>query len=200
MGKFIVFEGIDGSGKTTQLKLLSEYFSSHNIPHIVTKEPTDGPIGRLARSVVRGAEPLSEEALSLLFSADRLEHISNEIRPALEAGKYVLCDRYVFSNIAYQGYQPVGKPNRLAPDLTVFIDTNPEECTRRILVNRPAMEIYDGLENAKNIRNNYLKAFQQYKNIPVKVVDGNRPKQEVFVQLLELPLICQVCQVCQNIV
>ena len=189
MAKFIVFEGIDGSGKTTQIDLLTQQFRKHNIPHIVTKEPTDGPIGSLARNVVRGAFSLSEEALSLLFAADRAEHTSTEIRPALESGKYVICDRYVYSNIAYQGIQVLADSGHVNPDLTLFIDTDPEECTRRILSNRPAMEIYDGIKNANKIRAKYMEAFVRYKDgMPVQVIDGNASEQNVFEQILRLPI------------
>ena len=191
--KFIVFEGIDGSGKTTQIKLLSDRFKKHNIPHIVTKEPTDGPIGKLCRSVLSGDMPMSTEALALLFMADRAEHISSEILPALESGKYVLCDRYEYSNMAYQGIQPVRSSDRLDPDLTIFIDTDPEECTRRILHSRPNFEIYDGIENAKNIRAKYIEDFRRYKDwMPVEVISGVGRQDDVLARILQLPVLSAI--------
>ena len=193
MSKFIVFEGLDGSGKTTQLRLLAEWFNERGIPHKITKEPTDNPIGRLARSVVRGTESLSEEALSLLFSADRAEHSIKEIKPALEEGIYVLCDRYIYSNIAYQNIPIDGNSIFLIPDLTVFIDTNPEECTLRIKISRPVPEKYDGLDNAINIRNGYLSAFKKYSNVmPVEIINGNPQINDVFAEILKLRMINEI--------
>ena len=193
MSKFIVFEGLDGSGKTTQLKLLAEWFEKRGVPHKVTKEPTDNPIGRLARSVVRGSESLSEEALSLLFSADRTEHSIKEIRPALEAGTYVICDRYIYSNIAYQNVPLDGNSIFLIPDITVFVDTSPEECTRRINSSRLAMEKYDGLDNAINIRNGYFNAFKEYSSVmPVEIINGNQNKGDVFAEILKFRMVNEI--------
>ena len=178
---FIVFEGIDGSGKTTQIKLLADYLLNCNVPHIVTKEPTDGSIGTLARNVVRGAETLSVEALALLFAADRAEHISREIQPALQNGLNVLCDRYVYSNITYQDCEPINFHHLLKPNLTIFIDTDPEECHRRIISTRHTLEIYDSIETGKKLRAKYMEAFDRYKDgMPVIVVDGNLSEQNVF--------------------
>ena len=188
MAKFIVFEGIDGSGKSTQIKRLGEYFKKRGIPHIVTKEPTEGPIGSLAKSVVRGDTSVSEEALSLLFAADRAQHIAKEIRPALESGTYVLCDRYVYSNMAYQGIEAASYNKRflLVPDLVIFIDADPKECTRRIILNRQSVEIYDGEKIANKIRARYLEIFRRYKGeTSVEIIDGNQNEKEVFEQLLQ---------------
>ena len=196
MSRFIVFEGLDGSGKTTQLRMLADYLKKKDIPFMLTKEPTDNPIGRLARNVIRGVEMLSEEALSLLFLADRAEHTIKEIRPALKNGTNIICDRYIYSNIAYQNItlDNIDKNNFLIPDLTVFIDTSPEECTRRINNSRPAPEIYDGMENAVKIRKRYLCAFDKYfETMPVEIVNGSRKKDEVFSDLLKLGIISGIC-------
>lgn len=194
-GKFIVFEGLDGSGKTTQINRLSEHLKKNNIPHIVTKEPTDNPIGALARCVVRGEVSLTKEALSLLFAADRAEHIATEISPALSAGKFVLCDRYIYSNMAYQnGVQVVTDSHHLKkPDLTIFIDTSPEECTRRIIANRQSMDIYDGIKISQQIRTKYLESFRRYKlGMPVEIINGDQQEDEIFSKLLSLPMFYQV--------
>ena len=193
MGKFIVIEGIDGSGKSTQAVRLAEHLTQKNIKCLTTKEPTDGPIGSMARRAVCGFLPLSADALALLFAADRAEHIAKEIRPALkpEAGDstFVVCDRYVYSNMAYQGLY-VAKYNEaflLVPDLTLFVDTDPEECTRRIMKSRANMEIYDGVEIAQEIRKRYFEAFRAYEDImPVVVIDGNQPEDDVFAQILSI--------------
>ena len=192
-GKFIVFEGLDGSGKTTQIKRLGAHYAKAGINCLVTKEPTDGPIGVIARSALRGITPLSTEALALVFAADRLEHVVKEIRPALEAGINVICDRFIYSNMAFQGAAvPVGnlasynERAMTAPDITIFIDTHPEECTRRILSTRQYLEIYDGEKLAWEIRERYLELFELFKDrMPVVTIDGNRSEQDVFSQLLD---------------
>jgi dTMP kinase len=198
-GKFIVIEGIDGSGKTSQINRLGAYFAENNIPCFVTKEPSDRPIGNLARQAVCGGGKnlLSADALALLFAADRAEHLNKEIRPALAAGKVVLCDRFIYSNMAYQGMAvpmwAIASYNERfiknteifeKPDLTIFIDTPPEECTRRIIASRESFELFDGAETAQKIRSGYFEAFELCKaHMPVTVIDGNRSKNEIFSRL-----------------
>lgn len=187
-GKFIVIEGIDGSGKSTQATNLANYFNQKGTPHILTREPTNGFIGNLARKAVMGDYALPKEALALLFAADRAEHLANEIRPAIDMGALVLCDRYIYSNMAYQGVEvfEYNKKFLIPPDLTIFIDTDPEECTKRIIKSRDKLEIYDDVKIAKEIRARYLQAFKLYGDfMPVEVVDGNCPEDEVFRCLIE---------------
>jgi dTMP kinase len=104
-GKFIVFEGLDGSGKTTQLKLLSKRLEERSGEGsvFVTREPSDNPVGSLIRSALRGEISLEAGTIALLFAADRCEHLAGEIIPNLERGRAVLCDRFYLSNLAYQG-------------------------------------------------------------------------------------------------
>jgi len=192
LGKFIVLEGLDGSGKTTQIKRLVDYLSKNKHHCLTTKEPTDGPIGSLALETIRGLSSLSPDTLALLFAADRSEHILRKIRPALQAGINIICDRFVYSNLAYQGETipqntifAYNSQFLLPPDLTIFIDTSPEECTRRIISTRKSFELFDGVKRASNIRNEFLKAFVTYgKQMPVKIIDGNLDEDEVFKQLI----------------
>ena len=192
LGKFIVLEGLDGSGKTTQVKRLVEHLSKAKHHCLTTKEPTDGSIGMLAQETIRGISSLSSDTLALLFAADRSEHILRKIRPALEAGINVICDRFVYSNLAYQGdvipQKTIFAYNSqflLSPDLTIFIDTSPEECTRRIISTRKNFELFDGVQRAKGIQVEYFKAFAAYgKQMPVKIIDGNLNEDEVFKQLI----------------
>ena len=226
--KFIVFEGIDGCGKTTQIKRLTDHFRKEGVPCLLTKEPTNGPLGNLARRAVCGlwdtpedftsartsnladassfpGTPLpyppkaapTPEALALLFAADRAEHIARTIRPALESGSHVFCDRFVYSNIAYQGMEiSVGnvlaynEPFLIYPDLTLFIDTPPEECTRRIIAAKRSLEVYDGTKIAHRIRAAYFEAFKLYGNrMPVVIIDGSHHEEEVFNKILEAILL-----------
>jgi len=190
-GKFIVFEGLDGSGKTTQIKRIVRHLQAQGVRCIATKEPTDGVIGNIARQALHGTEPLSVDALALVFAADRAEHIAKEVCPTLEAGIHVLCDRFVYSNMAFQGtaipldtIAAYNERSLTAPDMTLFIDVDPEECVRR-QSRRKITEIYDGLAFAKEIRALYFEAFERHKGrMPVTVVDGNAKEEEVFARLL----------------
>ena len=101
-GMFIVFDGIDGSGKSTQIKLLSEELTKLEIPHIVSKEPTNGKYGSIIRQSANGKRLCVEDELDY-FIKDRTEHVETLIKPALLSGKYVLLDRYFYSTICYQG-------------------------------------------------------------------------------------------------
>ena len=192
-GKFIAFEGLDGCGKTTQIKRLAAHFSDAGIKYLLTAEPTGGLLGRLARNVLLEIVEMSAEALALLFAADRAEHVIRQILPALETGKHVLCDRFVYSNMAFQGTAlPLAKiaafndtAISVRPDLTLFIDVQPEECRRRMLPVRQSEEIYDGIKISHKIRERYYEAFQAYgTTMPVAVIDGNVPENEVFTQIL----------------
>ena len=105
-GKFIVFEGTDGSGKSTQMKLLAKYLKGKGIECLLTHEPTDSPFGGVLRACLTGRIETDERAIAALFAADRLDHITNPgigIQQHLDAGITVLCDRYYFSTHAYNG-------------------------------------------------------------------------------------------------
>src|SRR5438270_289588 len=102
-GRFIVFEGIDGSGTTTQVARRQHRWQGLGLQVHRTAEPSTGAVGRLLRQLLAGAEaPFDPHAMALLFAADRRDHLSREVRPLLEAGVHVLCDRYVLSSVVYQ--------------------------------------------------------------------------------------------------
>jgi dTMP kinase len=135
-GRFIVLEGIDGSGTTTQAQALVAGFEGSGSPARFTHEPSKGPVGRLLRDLLVGnalAPSLEWDGMALLFAADRLEHVAREIRPALSAGVAVICDRYDLSSLAYQSATaPAGEApvpwlraiNQQAPrpDLTLVLN------------------------------------------------------------------------------
>ncbi len=138
-GKFITFEGCDGCGKSTQLKMLSDYLTEQKIPHIFTREPGGGQISEQIRSILLSGKnmEMTDECEALLYAAARVQHLHDRVEPALAEGKLVICDRYVDSSLAYQafarglGVDFVEKINAYAlenylPDLTVFIDLTPE--------------------------------------------------------------------------
>lgn len=143
-GKFISFEGCEGSGKSTQIKLLAAYLESLNVPYIVTREPGGSIIAEKIRALVLDGKNknLSDECEALLYAAAREQHLSEIIIPALKAGKIVVCDRYVHSSLAYQGYaRGLGADyirainsrvvKEYMPTVTLFLDIAPEDAFRR---------------------------------------------------------------------
>ena len=167
-GKFIVFEGIDGCGKTTQLKRLKYRMMSQGIHCIDTYEPSDFLVGTLARDTVKGGVVLEPETLALLFAADRFDHTTRRIIPSLRRGISVLCDRYYYSNMAYQGllfgHARIMEINsdtmkKIRPDLVLFLDVPPEECAKRRAQNRFKDELFDDLETQRKVRESYFKAM-----------------------------------------
>lgn len=142
-GKFIALEGTEGVGKSTQVKLLCEYLKRENIPYILTREPGGCDISEKIRDIILDARnaTLTDQTEVLLYAASRTQHLEEVILPAIKEGKLVICDRYVFSSVAYQGYGRglldfVFKANSHAiqtrlPDLNIFLDLSPAEAFER---------------------------------------------------------------------
>lgn len=186
-GKFIVFEGTDGSGKSTQVKYLSRYLEGNGIPCYVTREPTDSPFGGLLRSCLNGRVETDEHTIAAMFAADRLDHIfnrANGILKKLEEGTTVLCDRFYLSSFAYNGgmvdtewvislNEPVRKV--LRPDLTIFIDLPTEEGMRRVN-RRGETDRYETFERQRKIREKYFELFERFKDENVRIVRSETDK------------------------
>jgi len=182
-GKFISVEGLDGCGKSTQVRLLARWLRRMGHEVVVTEEPTDGPIGRIIRMVVAGGFKVPVAAEALLFAADRLHHVERVIAPAVSSGKVVISDRYIASSLAYQSARGlplrwVMKINEMAsePDLMILIDVPAEVTARRINRSRRPDGFERDLELQKKVRQVYLNIARRYK---MKVIDGNRPVDEV---------------------
>jgi dTMP kinase len=166
-GRFIVLEGIDGAGTTTQAERLSSALRAQGHYVHVTREPTDGPVGLLIRQALGKKLPraFSAEALALLFAADRVDHVDHEILPALEAGKTVISDRYLLSSLAYQGMslpmEWVEKINSKAitPDLTLFLEVDARTGAQRRSRRGGEAEIFDADALQRKIARQYLKAI-----------------------------------------
>ncbi|MCL2199747.1 MAG: dTMP kinase [Defluviitaleaceae bacterium] len=169
---FVVIEGLDGSGKSTQTRRLGEWFTKRGVTCLTTNQPSNGTIGTLAREVTKGAFPVDNEALSLLFAAEHLQHYKQVIEPALNRGEYVICDRYYYSNLVYQGKTPelferilsynyaVMNPPAKKPDAVIYLDAAPEECMRRITANRAEISIFEKTDKLKALRNRYNSTFE----------------------------------------
>ena len=196
-GKFITFEGCDGCGKSTQLRMLSEYLTKENIAHIFTREPGGGKISEAIREILlngKNAE-MTDECEALLYAAARVQHLSDRVEPALAEGKLVICDRYVDSSIAYQAYgrelgvQFISQINSYAmtayrPDVTIFIDLTPEAAFAR----KHGADENDRLEQAgmafhKRVYEGY-KALAAQEPDRVVCVDGTKTPDEVFAAVL----------------
>ena len=179
-GVFICIEGLDGCGKTTQAKLLAERLKKEYCA-IYTAEPSVGKIGKFIKKNYLHVDKRGEVAVeALLFAADRVEHLKNEILPALNEGRIVVSDRYVFSSFAYQGaagldlawIEEINK-HALRPDLALLIDVKPETVVQRLKKKKSVME---NLETQLKVRKVYLEYVAKGKLVRV---DGNKSKKEV---------------------
>jgi dTMP kinase len=188
-GIFIVIEGLDGSGKTTQAGLLAIKLSQkYNV--LLTAEPSRGKIGTFIRQGCLYEEKrLPTEAEALLFAADRIEHIQKEVKPALDEGKLVICDRYVYSSLAYQGSAGLSldwietiNARALQPDFSVFIDVDPECVLERLKRKKSVMET---IETQRKVRKVYLRFVEKSELIRV---DGDKPKEAVADELYAVVL------------
>ncbi len=183
-GRFISFEGLDGSGITTQATLLRNYFLSKKRDVVLTKEPTDGLIGGLIRSCLRKEWKTNPTTLHLLYTADRAHHLATEIEPALKKNKTVISDRYMLSALAYGSLDmPLSileqlNANFRKPHITFLIDTQPAICIDRIKKSRHHVELFEDEQKLVEIRNNYLTMKNSFPN--TYVIDGNRMPEEVM--------------------
>ena len=184
---FIAIEGIDGSGKSTQVTLLSDNLKKAGHKVYSTFEPTDSRIGSIIRDIFKHKTEADDRTIAGLFVADRLDHLlnrTNGILKKLEEGFTVITDRYYFSSYAYQGVhipiEWVIEANSLSagilrPDLNVYIDISPEISMMRISKGRDSTELYETLENLVKVRNKFFEAFERLKSKEkIFITDGNR--------------------------
>ena len=191
-GRFFALEGIDGSGKSTQLELLARRLEQAGFPCLTTCEPTAGPSGSLLRQVLTGQIPCDSRVVAPLFTADRLDHLlngENGLCRAVERGLTVLSDRYYFSSYAYQSVDlplewviEVNRPcaQLLRPTATVFIDVSPELALARIAQNRERTELFETEDRLTRTREQYLKAFELEKGREqVILIPGDRDVETI---------------------
>ena len=187
-GLFIVIEGLDGSGTSTQCELLRNYLTIKGLKVIVTKEPTNNLIGGLIRGVLTKDWDISPQGLQLLFCADRAHHLEKEIMPALEKGTIVICDRYLFSTLAFGALQcdmewlKVLNQNFLLPNLAFILDVNPSVCVQRIGSGRERFELFEEEQKLQRVSENYNFLTQHYLNMII--VNGQREKEAVLIDIV----------------
>ena len=201
-GTFITFEGIDGSGKSTQLRLLAEFLQSKGCEILLTREPGGTPVGNRLRSALLDAQeevdPLTE---LLVFAADRAQHVRRVLRPAVEAGKVIFSDRYADATVAYQGAGRGFSPELIAeivelateglkPNLTVLFDLSVEDSTARTRRRTNGKQMGDRLDAEADdfhlrVRDAYL-AIANAEPERVRIVETNRPVEETHEHVKEI--------------
>jgi dTMP kinase len=204
-GKFIVLEGIDGSGTTTQLDRAVAFVKSLGFAAVSTQEPSRGPIGRLLREALLGKLTMPDGArmnggtMALLFAADRRDHLQREIEPQLAGGTTVISDRYLMSSLAYQAEEAdrdwvVQLARGVSrPDLTVLLDLPIEVAARRREAAGRPVERYDADSFLAKVAANYRQLAKE--DAGVTVLDGSRSKEEVTDALVRsiAPLFASGC-------
>ena len=189
-GLFITFEGADGSGKTTQLNKVKEFLIKEGYDVVVTREPGALDVGQKIRNILLHNEGfVSDRCEMFLFLADRSQHIDALIKPAVDNGKIVLCDRHTDSTIAYQGYgrgqniKLLKELNKIAvngvfPALTLLYDVSTKTAQERVGSEKDRMESA-GLMFYEKVRNGYIE-LQKENSDRIKLIDANRSVEEVF--------------------
>jgi dTMP kinase len=193
---FIAFEGLDGSGKSTQVKLLADKFrdKGHNIH--TTAEPTNSRIGLIIKDIFKHKMEADHRTIAALYAADRLDHLLNKtdgILKKLEENFTVITDRYYFSSYAYHGVHMnmnwvIGanslSADLLRPDLNIYIDISPEDSMHRLNKGRNSVQLYETIDNLKKVREKYFEAFAILKEKEkIFITDGNRTPEEISMDI-----------------
>lgn len=191
-GKFIVFEGIDGSGKSTQSSLLTAHLQALGLPCYRTFEPTDSPIGSLIHQMMTGRIQADNRVIAALFVADRFDHLTNPLdgfKKKLDAGVTVIADRYYFSSYAYHGVDLdmdwVIAANSISadlqrPDITVFLDVPVKKAVERLAKGRFHTELFEHEERLTKVREKYFEAFEKQKDCErVAVIDADADAETI---------------------
>jgi len=189
---FIALEGLDGSGKSTQIKLLAEKLKGQGLKIYTTAEPTNSRIGHIIKDIFKHKMEADHRTIAALYAADRLDHLTNKtdgILKKIEEGYTVITDRYYFSSYAYHGtHMDINwvitanslSADLLRPDLNIYIDIPPEESMRRLNKGRDSIELYESIENLRQVKEKYFEAFEILREKEnVSVVNGNRQEKEI---------------------
>ncbi len=191
MALFIVFDGLDGSGKGDMIRLLRDYLSEKHLHVLVTREPTEGQYGKKIRKMLRKDIYPKEDAELCLhyFVKDREEHLKKEIEPALKKGTTVISDRYYYSTIAFQNTQGIDIEQVVfenmafrTPDIAFILDLPPGLALERIEKRGSPKEKFEQPDFMKELRQNFLRLKEKLDD-PIKIIDASKPRKEVFAQI-----------------
>jgi dTMP kinase len=197
VSRLIVIEGLDGAGTTTQVKRLVEHLNARGTRAHATREPSDGPVGRLIREMLTGGHAIAGQAISqntfgLLFAADRLDHLQREVEPKLSAGTWVVSDRWYHSSLAYQGTGAdrdwIAMLNGRArkPDITVFLKVKPEVAAQRRVAAGRTQELFEDLAMQREVDAGYRATIDELsaQGERIVIVDGEQSEDDVFVEVV----------------
>lgn len=198
-GRFIVLEGIDGAGKTTQAELLSAHLRANDRDVYRTAEPTSLSTGVALREALGGKVKKTECEMATMFVLDRIAH---NIHPTeglcsiLDSGKDVICDRYYYSTLAYQGHSTdyewtkrmnLDCPEIMKPDICIYLDLTPEQSLDRISRGRESVEIYENLETLSRVRSAFMRVFDDLSDRDnIKIVNAYRSPEEIAEEIAEI--------------
>ena len=197
-GSLITFEGIDGSGKSTQIQMLENEFNKLGVEYKTFREPGGTDLSEKIRAILLNKENIAllATAESLLFAAARAQLTAEQIKPAIAKGEFVICDRFTDSTIAYQGYgrgvdiKILEGINHIAtygltPDITFILDINPETAADRMVAEAPDRMEATGVEFFRRIREGYHKIKNQDPN-RYRIVNGEQSPENVFKEIKEI--------------
>lgn len=192
-----MIEGLDGAGTTTQVRRLVEHLNARGQRAHGTREPSDGPVGKLIREMLSGghaieAQAISQSTFGLLFAADRLDHLQREVEPKLAAGTWVVSDRWYHSSLAYQGTGAdrdwIAMINARArkPDITVFLKVRPEVAAERRVAAGRTQELFEDLQMQRDVDAGYRATIEELgaQGEHIITVDGEQPEDDVFVEVV----------------
>jgi dTMP kinase len=199
MTRLIVLEGLDGAGTTTQARRLVDHLRGGGHPVHLTREPSDGPVGRLIREMLTGHHAIADQAIGqstfgLLFAADRLDHLQREVEPQLAAGVTVISDRWYHSSLAYQGtgadrdWITTLNARARRPDLTIFLEVRPEIAAQRRVAAGRVQELFEDLRMQQDVATGYRATITELTALGerIEVIDGELPADAVFHQICAL--------------
>ena len=199
MTRLIVLEGLDGAGTTTQARRLVDHLRARGGQAHLTREPSDGPIGRLIREMLVGqhaipGQSIAQSTFGLLFAADRMDHLQREVEVQLAAGATVVSDRWYHSSLAYQGTGAdrdwIATLNARArrPDLTIFLEVRPEIAAQRRVAAGRVQELFEDIRMQEAVAAGYQATIAELmaQGERIEILDGELPPDAVFAAILRL--------------
>ena len=196
-GSLIVFEGLDGSGISTQAKRLAEHKGTRGVEIVHTQQPSEGPVGAVLKEMLASdgvlGKPVSLRTLSLLFAADRTDHLQRVVEPALDRGAIVICERWYLSSLAYQrtgvdrDWITSLNAHARRPNITVFLQVRPEVARQRRVTAGRTDEYFHQLSTQKDVEAGYRVTIAELKaeGERIEIVDGEKTVDAVFAAVLE---------------